>query len=928
MRRFTSLPRPLLVALAVLFAAAAILYSAIWMYYTRWESKAQIGIDAPYSMLTRSMRVTRVPEGSAAEQAGLQPDDRIVAINGRRLDTVNPYFDAVRRGQPGDVVELTVERPGAAAIVLQTVLQRRPAQAEELTPAQTVAIELILSYPVLYLAVGFGVLFLRLEDRNAWLLALLFGAYIAGGPLLQVEGAIHPTLRGFALAYKVTANGLGAALFYYFFAVFPVPSPIDRRLPWLKRVLLLAAAVLAVPLGLWGLLAGSSQPLRVFADQVGEKLINPLIIGYIFGVYGLGLVSLVWNSVRAPTAEARRKTRVIVWGTVVGVTPFLVVAAAAVYAKKEPYDFPFWVWAPAILALFLLPLSFAYAVVKHRVLEIPMLLRQGLQYALARRLLLSVVPVLAAILLLDLLLHAEQPLAEILWARGWVYGVLGGLALVAHRQRRQWLEALDRRFFRERYDAQRLLREVVEEVRQAGSFEHVAPRVVARIEAALHPEFAALLVREPRESNYRSLAAAPAGQAPPPLPADSKVVALLCLLGKPLEVSLTETSWLKQQLPHAETDFLRQARIELLVPVANAPDRTEALLAVGLKRSEEPYTREDQDLLATIATSLALLLERPVAAPARISDALEECPQCGTCYDTGAGRCAQEGATLNLVRVPRLLADRYRLERRLGRGGMGTVYAATDTALERRVAVKVIREELVGSADAAERFRREARAAAGFSHPNVVTVHDFGVTAGTRAFLVMEILEGTELREELRRQKRLAASRTLEILRGVCAAVEAAHRRPLIHRDLKPENIFLARAEAGETPKVLDFGVAKFLPTSTQPTATTGTGFLVGTLQYMAPEQLRGEAADAAWDLWALAVVAYEMLTGAQPFASTTPAAWQRALLAGRFTPLATHLPDAPARWQQFFARALALEASQRPPSARIFFSELERALA
>ncbi|MFQ5695367.1 MAG: PDZ domain-containing protein, partial [Terriglobia bacterium] len=171
----SSLPRPLLVALAALFAAAAILYSAIWMYYIRWEPKAQIGIEAPYSTLTRSMRVTRVPEGSAAEQAGLRPEDRIVAINGRRLDTVNPYFDAVYRGQPGDVVELTVERPRAAApIVLQTVLQRRPAQAEELTPTQTVALELIWSFPVLFLVVGLGVLFLRLEDRNAWLLALLF----------------------------------------------------------------------------------------------------------------------------------------------------------------------------------------------------------------------------------------------------------------------------------------------------------------------------------------------------------------------------------------------------------------------------------------------------------------------------------------------------------------------------------------------------------------------------------------------------------------------------------------------------------------------------------------------------------------------------------------------------------------------------------
>src|SRR5439155_6274584 len=114
------------------------------------------------------------------------------------------------------------------------------------------------------------------------------------------------------------------------------------------------------------------------------------------------------------------------------------------------------------------------------------------------------------------------------------------------------------------------------------------------------------------------------------------------------------------------------------------------------------------------------------------------------------------------------IEGRYRLERRLGRGGMGTVYAAADLSLERRVAVKVIRDDLVGSAEAAERFRREARAAASFAHPNVVTIHDFGVAAATRAFLVMELLHGATLREELRREKRLAPPRALAILRGVC----------------------------------------------------------------------------------------------------------------------------------------------------------------
>ena len=256
---------------------------------------------------------------------------------------------------------------------------------------------------------------------------------------------------------------------------------------------------------------------------------------------------------------------------------------------------------------------------------------------------------------------------------------------------------------------------------------------------------------------------------------------------------------------------------------------------------------------------------------------------------------------------------------------MGAVYEALDTALERRVAVKVIRDDLVGSAEAAERFRKEAHAAASFTHPNVVTVHDFGVALDSRAFLVMELLEGATLRDALKQNSRLASSRVLDIMRGVSAAIEAAHRRQLIHRDLKPENIFLAQTEAGEVAKVLDFGIAKFLPMVGQADTDTATGGLVGTILYMSPEQLRGGKADAAWDLWALAVVAYEALTGAPPFAGAALGEWRDV---GHFRPVSESLPDNSSRLQEFFERALAVDSARRPNSARIFFSELERALA
>lgn len=869
--------------------------------------------------ISGGMAVLSVHPGSPEARAGLEEGDRVLAVNGQVIRNVHDW-EAIRANtETGRPERWQIARANQRLEL--TVAVPRLAMRERLSRLRVLGLPFF-AFILTSLILGLFVAFRRPHDpaarMGAWVLATASVAF--GFPDGWAATWRHlPGLLGLLLWIPQTSRFVADAILLTFFTVFPrrIFSP---RWPWL---LIWTPALAFVPWRVLGMYRVIYQPGH--ATDVPAWVFSAISLRSALYVMG-SLVVLILSYRRVEDANQRRRVRVVLTGVMasaLGVVGWVAIGAGRSVAS----------WLLALQALLYLlwlafPVSFAYAILRHRLFDLGVMIRQGLQYAVARGALLSLVPVLVAVMFGDALLHGEQPLLEIVRARGWVYGTLGALALLAHARRRQWLSELDRRFFRERYDAQRLLGEVAEEVREAGSFERVAPRVVARIEVALHPEFVALMVHEPREASYRSLAAAPSGQAPASLPAESKLLALLRVLGKPLEVTLTESGWLKQQLPHEETDFLRQARIELVVPVAIDQNGREALLALGAKRSEEPYTREDQDLLVAIAASLALLLEKPAPEVVRVSEAFEECPECGTCYDTRAGRCTQEGANLVPTRLPRLLAGRYRLERRRGRGGMGAVYEAVDTALERRVAVKVIRDDLVGSMEAAERFRREARAAASFTHPNVVTVHDFGVAAGTRAFLVMELLEGLTLREELKRQKRFEPPRTVAILRGVCEAVEAAHRRLLVHRDLKPDNIFLVRAETGEIPKVLDFGIAKFLPTDTQATADTGTGQLVGTIAYMSPEQWLGQPVDAAWDLWALAIVAYEMLTGAQPFAGgVTPADWQVALLAGRFTPVARHLPEAPAQWQEFFARAFALERERRPGSARVFFSALEQAL-
>jgi len=342
------------------------------------------------------------------------------------------------------------------------VLGPRTAEPGEQTRARAIAIELVSSFPVVFLVVGLFVLFLRLQDRNAWLLALFFAGFIAVAPLLETLGIIPGSLRGFAVAYKVIFQGLFGAFFYYFCAVFPVSSPIDRRLPWLKTAMLAAAAALAVPLGIAALRAGSFAPVFGFADRIGPTATSATLSIYYFGASALALASLVWNGLRAPTSEARRKTRVMVWGTVAGVLPFMLLEAVAVSTRMDPYNFPFWVWVPCVLAILLLPLSFAYAVIKHRVMEIPLLLKRGARYLLVQRgftVLLILAGATLTLLFADWYSRFLRARLELGAAAGTTLGAGFGILLVwtGTRLRTRVTERIDHAFFRSAYDARQIM---------------------------------------------------------------------------------------------------------------------------------------------------------------------------------------------------------------------------------------------------------------------------------------------------------------------------------------------------------------------------------------------------------------------------------------------------------------------------------------
>jgi len=914
-----------------LIAASLLGNFGLSIYLSFW------GPEPPFDKLnfkSQALVVEEVVPNSAGDRAGIQSGDRVLAIDGLRVEGLGQWDMTRMNFEVGKSYRLQIERDGKQFERVMSLQQRSWSRQPQYARIQVL---LSLVTALLTLLAALLVAFTRPHDWVARIGALciaLLGSYTSPYGVSAICRRL-PVLVGALIWWPAMGFFIFPALFFAFCTIFPRKLfrsrwPLAGALA--PAVVLFPQVILAFAYFTFVNPEAKTYALRpLFTSDWWPRIGASLLFTYI----GAGLVALILNYRRLDDVNQKRRIRVLVAGSLVGYLPIVPYAVMGALRASSQSDLgrALFSWPASLLSYTLyqaFPVSWAYAILRHRLFDVRVMIRRGLQYALARRLLVSAVPALAAILLLDLLLHGDQPVLAVFRARGWVYAAIAGLAAIAYARRQQWLEALDRRFFRERYNAQQLLRQTAEELRASRSLEDAAPRIVARIEAALHPEFCALMVREPNQPTYICHASAPVGMALPGLVADSKLMAAFRVFGKPLQISLSESGWLKQQLPRADTEFLRQARIELLVPVSLSATGREALLALGQKKSEEPYSGEDEELLLAIANSLALLLERPAITPA--SAGLEECPRCGRCYDGGAGKCTQDASQLTASSLLRLLAGRYRLDRRLGRGGMGTVYSALDTSLERQVALKLIREDLVSSAEAAERFRREAKAAAAITHPNLVTLFDFAVDTEHRAFLVMELLSGVSLRQKLEKQGRLPADCVLEILRGVCAGVAVAHQRGLIHRDLKPENIFLADNAGGEVAKILDFGLAKFVgagESMAQVTADTVTGVLLGTPLYASPEQLKGEAVTSRWDLWALAIITYEMVSGAHPFGNpSSVAALHHAILSGRFRPLDAHLPQAPVEWQEFFSRSLGADATRRPASAGEFLAECERVFA
>ena len=361
---------------------------------------------------------------------------------------------------------------------------------------------------------------------------------------------------------------------------------------------------------------------------------------------------------------------------------------------------------------------------------------------------------------------------------------------------------------------------------------------------------------------------------------------------------------------------------------ANEHDNSDDLSPPPNASEEERAMRDAQArALAESGLGSGLLARQQTPADEEPVAVFKVCPHCGTEYETTARFCPSDGTALRPKGadslIGRVLADRYHILKRIGEGGMGRVYLGEHVKMNRQCAIKVMGPALVNDAESAARFAREASNAARIIHPNVAAVFDYGESDGL-IYLVMEFVDGEPLARVLTREAPLALDRALDLASQIADGLGAAHELGIVHRDLKPDNILVTRTRTGrEIAKVVDFGIAKAIQEGVGE-GLTHTGQVIGTPEFMSPEQLLGDPVDARSDLYALGCILYLMLTASPPFDAPT----REQMIKRRLSEDAPHvheidpaLPDSVAR---IVARLLARSPKERYGSA----AEVKDALA
>jgi sigma-B regulation protein RsbU (phosphoserine phosphatase) len=601
--------RPLLYSAATLLAALSIFYAGAWMYYVRQSMPSvEIGMEELYS--STGIEVREVHKDSPAETAGLKANDRIIAINGSTADAsvswerllLSTWF----RAHPGDNVILTIQRPGQAQPLTITPAFRTVVGTGDMrTVAYTLAQQIMNSYPVFFAVVGLTVLFLRVEDRDAWLLALMFATWITAGPMPSEFCMAPPRLQTLLLAYRTLTSSLLSGLFYFFFAVFPRRSPIERKFPWLKWFFLASN----ICLGYGGIHRGNMETVPFLAPLLPQRVSDMARQVTSYGALVLGLLSLVLNVWRAPDPIDRRKLKVILLGTVVGVTP---IVALYLVIDNSSFRPSFWLSFVCVFLMILFPLSFAYAVVKHRVMDIPVLLKRSARYFVVER----GFVILILVLSIGLTLWFGQAFSRYFSAGskaaipiGATFGVLviSGATQVHRRVRTR----LDRAFFRSSYDAQQILEDLAARTLTVTTREDLASLLQQKIWDALHPGSMYVYL-----NNGAGQFFAYAGNPPPKartLSSKAEAIAMLGERAQPMEVSPEDTYGTE----------LEALQAECLVPIRGSGEgELQGGMVLGARLSEEPYSTNDKRLLASVASQAGIAM-RSITLAERMAERME-----------------------------------------------------------------------------------------------------------------------------------------------------------------------------------------------------------------------------------------------------------------------------------------------------------------
>jgi sigma-B regulation protein RsbU (phosphoserine phosphatase) len=600
--------------LALTFAASLLLYNIFWMIASQPAAAeaVELGFGGDYLPEEHALLITAVQKNSPAEAAGMMVGDRIVEIDGMRIADQDFQPNEWRRHKPGDTVRLTTRRPGHASPLTLTARFRQREFGRNYLGRFPGRIQGSFQLP--FVIVGLAVLFLRIEDPRAWLLALLFASLTTIKSFPDNFLAVPLPLRPIATGFQALFLGVVGPLFYCFFAVFPARSPIDRRLPWLKWFALTIGIAIALP----GLRDGILRVPQPFRDLLGFGVSGAIPAWFEVAFLALGLVSLAATFRETSGPGERRKVRVIFWGTLIGFGPGLV--DYIIRNFFVPYSMPSWLATILTLLLFLFPLSFAYAVVKHRVLEVPILLKRSARYLLVQRgftLLLSLLSIgITLIFAFWLAGHFSQETRSA-GSSGITLGAIfgTGLLLLGMQVHRKISSRIDRAFFRGAYDARIVLEDLAERMRTVTDRQELADLLSRQVQQALHPSSLSVYL-----DNADGHLVAMSGEVPEgagSLPGDLPIMLALARRAKAWDFPREDNS---AALAGSGLGLLNP---ECLVPILGRGSRLLGVLALGPRRSEEPYSGEDRRLLASVASQAGTALEN-IRMAEEIARRLEE----------------------------------------------------------------------------------------------------------------------------------------------------------------------------------------------------------------------------------------------------------------------------------------------------------------